>query len=52
MNRRVLFASLAILAALWISVPKTHVEARYNHLGNPAEVTSTRLEHADQEPQK
>ena len=50
MNRRVLFASLAVLAALWISVHETHVEAQYNRLGDPTDVTSTRLEHADQEP--
>lgn len=50
MKMRVLFASLAVIATLWIFVREANVAAQSNHLSNTADMTSTRLERADQEP--
>ncbi len=50
MKRRVSFASLMIIATLLVAVRKTTVQAQYEGRRHAAEVTSTRLEHADQEP--
>jgi alcohol dehydrogenase (cytochrome c)/quinohemoprotein ethanol dehydrogenase len=50
MKTRAFFASLAVIATLWIPVRQANVAAQSNRLRNAADVTSTRLEHADREP--
>jgi len=50
MKGRVLFAIVIVAATLLLLIRETNVQAQYAGAGNPADVTSTRLEHADQEP--
>jgi alcohol dehydrogenase (cytochrome c)/quinohemoprotein ethanol dehydrogenase len=50
MKGRVLFAILIVVATLLLLIREANVQAQYAGAGNAADVTSTRLEHPDQEP--
>ncbi len=50
MKGRVLLAIAIVLATLMLLIGETDVQAQYGSARTPADVTSTRLEHADQEP--